>query len=113
MTAERAKRRPLAQDGVRDKAIGELAAPLGNEELKVHVVLRFRVATRSASVPERAARARRAVTSRQRGRSERRTRRVDRPSTRATLGRYRWTGRWCRCRGGERMRTERDGRVGR
>ena len=48
----------------------ELAAPLGDEGWKVHVVLRFRVATRCASVPERAARARRAVTSRQRGRSE-------------------------------------------
>ena len=39
----------------------------------------------SASVPERAARARRAVTSRERGRSVRRTRRVDRASTRDTL----------------------------
>ena len=41
----------------------------------------------SASVPGQAARARRPVTSRQRGRSARRTRRVDRPSTRDTLGR--------------------------
>ena len=41
-----------------------------------------------------AARARRPVTSRQRGRSVRRTRRVDRPSTRDTLGRKRRTGHW-------------------
>ena len=39
----------------------------------------------SASVPGQAARARRPVTSRQRGRSARRTRRVDRSSTRDTL----------------------------
>ena len=37
-------------------------------------------------MPGQAARARRPVTSRQRGRSVRRTRRVDRPSTRDTLG---------------------------
>ena len=52
-----------------DEAFRELPAPLGDEKLKVHVVLRFRVATRCASVPELGARARRAVTSRQRGRS--------------------------------------------
>ena len=58
------------QDGVRDEARRDLPAPLGDEGLKVHDVLRFRVATLECVGPERAARARRAVTSRQRGRSE-------------------------------------------
>ena len=58
-------------------------------------VLRFRVATRSASVPERAARARRALTSRQRGRSATENRPVDRASTRDTLtGIRRTRGVW-------------------
>ena len=59
----------FAQDGGRDEARRELATPLGDEGFEVHGVLRFRVATRCASVPERSARARRAVTSRQRGQS--------------------------------------------
>ena len=94
-----AARRLPAHDGVRDEARRNLTAPVGDEGFEVHVVLLFRLATRCASVPERAARARRPVTSRQRGRSVRRTRRVDRPSTRDTLARTtddrtcRWSGR--------------------
>ena len=42
------------------------AGPVSDDILKVHGDLRFRVATRSASVPERAGCARRTVTSRQR-----------------------------------------------
>ena len=70
----RALGRLVAQDGLRNETRRELAAPLGDQGRKFHVVLRFRVATRCASVPESAPRARRAVTSRQRGRSVRRTR---------------------------------------
>ncbi len=75
------------QDGVGDEARRQLAAPLGDEGIEVHGDLLFRLNCRrgSASVPGQAARARRPVTSRQRGRSVRRTRRVDRPSTRDTL----------------------------
>ena len=58
-----------AHDGVGNEARRNLTAPVGDEGFEVHGVLRFRVATRCASVPERPVRARRAVTSRQRGRS--------------------------------------------
>ena len=52
-----------------DEAFGELAGPVSDDIVEVHGDLRFRVAMRSASVPERAACVRRTVTSRQRGRS--------------------------------------------
>ena len=64
----------FAERGVRNEARRNLAAPVGDEGLKVHDVLRFRVATLECVGPERAARARTPVTSRQRGRSARRTR---------------------------------------
>ena len=59
----------LLQDQGPDGAFGGLASLVTDDTIEVHGDLRFTVATRSASVPERAACARRTVTSCQRGRS--------------------------------------------
>ena len=103
-----------AHYGGRDEAVGELAAPLGDEGLKVHVGLLSGCRRRgSASVLGQAACARRPVTSRQRGsQRQRRTLRVDRPSTHGSMGNEPTDGTvvwFCGTGRSERCRAERVG----
>ena len=87
--AARRRRRAWRFRATATDSTGHSGAVLGSARIAAFFATTFHsvIRSRSASVPERAARARRAVTSRQRGRSEAENRPVDRASTRDTLGR--------------------------
>ena len=93
----------LAAHGGRHEALGEPAAPLGDEQLNVHGVLRGGDAEVRRS-PDGGVRAQAGHPAPAGPERQRRTRRVDRPSTRATMGaarrteRSRANGGWTRAR---------------